>query len=291
MNNNIFSRLAFWRKQSDGKVLGVYLAPDLVWVHQPETEEQAAVEMEFPLEGSWDDIFGKIAKEFGHATLRIILSAHWYQLLPVDRPEGDENAIANSLLWAVKDMVSMPVQNLHLDYFESALGNQPKLSVVVMDKVELQKLVHGAVDSGFTIEGISVEELATCHAIPKDPQAHLIISHYGGQDLLFTVIRDGELCMHRRVRGFADIHSISGQDLGYGAADNLSLELQRSMDYFESQLRQSPVAAVDILIDGASDTLAELVGANFNQSVKAVVRTTVGISMARYACDEWEARS
>ncbi|MGI2260235.1 MSHA biogenesis protein MshI [Shewanella sp. GXUN23E] len=287
MNINIFNRFAWWNKRSEGKVLGVYLAPDLVWVHQPATAQQPAVEMEFALEGDWEDIFGKIAREFGHATLRLVLSAHWYQLLPVDRPEGDEKEIANSLLWAVKDMVSLPVQNLHLDYFESALPNQPKLSVVVLDKSALQQLVHGVMEAGMTLEGISIEELAVCHAIPKEPQARLIISHYRDQDLLFTVVRDGELCMHRRVRGFSDIHHISAQDLGYGAADNLSLELQRSMDYFESQLRQPPVAAVDILIDGANEALAEQVGANFNQPVTALPRTTVGISMAQYAFDEW----
>ncbi len=288
MNNTVFNRLAFWKKRREGKVLGVYIAPDRVWVHQAAAEDQAAVEMEFAIEGDWEDIFGKVAKEFGHASLRIVLAPHWYQLLPVDRPDGDDNEVANSLLWAVKDMVNIPVQNLHLDFFDSCLPNQPKVSVVVMDKSELQKLVHGAVDSHLTIEGISIEELALCHATPKNEQAKLIISHYAGQDLLFTVIRDGGLCMHRRVRGFTDIHSISEQDLAYGAADNLSLELQRSMDYFESQLRQAPVSAVDILIDGANEALAKLVGANFNQPVSAVPHTSVGISFADCAYQEWQ---
>ena len=288
MNNNVFNRLAFWKKRREGKVLGVYIAPDSVWVHQDAVGDQAAVEMEFAIEGDWEDTFGKVAKEFGHAELRIILAPHWYQILPVDRPDGDEKEIANSLLWAVKDMVSMPVQNLHLDFFDSALPNQPKLSVVVADKTELKKLVHGITESHLTVEGISIEELALCHAIEKESQAKLIISHYAGQDLLFTVVRDGGLCMYRRVRGFTDIQTISAQDLGYGAADNLSLELQRSMDYFESQLRQPPVAAVNILIDGASEALAELVGANFNQPVSALPRTSVGISMAGFAYQEWE---
>ncbi|MCF1427233.1 MAG: MSHA biogenesis protein MshI [Shewanella sp.] len=288
MNINMFSRFARWNKRSEGKYLGVYLAPDLAWVYQPATAEQPAVEMEFKLDGDWKQIFSNIAEEFSNLRLRLVLSADWYQLLPIDRPQGDEKAIANSLLWAVKDMVSLPVQDLHLDYFELALPNAPQVYALVLDKPVLQQLVHGIIEAGMSLEGITIDELAICHAVPKEPQFRLIISQYPDQDLLFTVVHDGELLMHRRVRGFSDIQkSISDEVGGRGTVDNLSLELQRSMDYFVNQLRQPPVAAVDILIDGADEAFAKQLGANFNQPVTVLPSTSVGTSMAQYAFDEW----
>ena len=146
-------------------------------------------------------------------------------------------------------------------------------------------MVYGAMQCHCEIAGITIEEMAVSNLLPSESQARLVISHLR-QDLLFTVVRDGEPYMHRRVRGFSDINTISAQDLAYGVADNLSLELQRSMDYFESQQRQPPVAAIDILIDGACEPLAQLLSANFNQTVNPVHKTSVGNMMASLAYAE-----
>lgn len=287
MDNSIFHRLAFWRKHSNATGLGMYVAPDAVWVHQPATADKEAVEMEFRLAGNnWAGVFSKIAEAFGHNRFQLVLSAAWYQLLQVDKPPVEPQEMPQALLWAVKDMVNVPVANIHLDYFDAPLASQNKVTVAVVDKSQLKQLVLAAVECHCDISGISIEEMAVCNLHPNDPQARLVISHYPGQDLLFTVVRDGEPCMQRRVRGFGELDTITAQDLSYGAADNLSLELQRSMDYFESQLRQPPVTAIDILVGGASDTLAQLVGANFNQAVTSIPKSSVGIAMATLAYTE-----
>jgi MSHA biogenesis protein MshI len=71
-------------------------------------------------------------------------------------------------------------------------------------------------------------------------------------------------------------------------ADNLSLEIQRSMDFFESQLRQPPVASIDLLVQGETDALAKAVAVNFNQPVKVVDCDQVGAKMAELAFSEWQ---
>lgn len=60
-----------------------------------------------------------------------------------------------------------------------------------------------------------------------------------------------------------------------GMADDLSLELQRSMDYFESQLHQAPVSSIELLINGQAEKLAELISVNFNQEVNAIIAESV----------------
>ena len=45
-----------------------------------------------------------------------------------------------------------------------------------------------------------------------------------------------------------------------GMVDNLSLEIQRSMDYFESQLRQAPIKSIYLIIDTLhQDELASMI--------------------------------
>lgn len=287
MDKDIIKRLTNWRKSSKTASLGIYLGPDVAWVHQPKQEESDAVDMTFSLANDdWVEVFSNITKSFGPAKLQILLSSDWYQLLQVDKPVVEPEEMNQALLWAVKNMVTVPVHNLHLDYFESPLGNQPKVTVAIVNKQQLQQMVHAAIQCRCEIAGITIEEMVVSNLLSTESQARLVISHYANQDLLFTVVRDGEPYMHRRVRGFSDIDTISAQDLAYGVADNLSLELQRSMDYFESQQRQPPVAAIDILIDGACEPLAQLLSANFNQNVNPIHKTSVGNMMASLAYAE-----
>jgi MSHA biogenesis protein MshI len=105
--------------------------------------------------------------------------------------------------------------------------------------------------------------------LPNDNMAHLLVAHLPQQELLLMVGKAEEVLMQRRVRGFSQLSKATYQELQQGIADNLSLEIQRSMDYFESQLRQAPVASIRVVIEGDSVGLAELVGANFNQKVHA----------------------
>jgi MSHA biogenesis protein MshI len=92
--------------------------------------------------------------------------------------------------------------------------------------------------------------------------------------------------MQRRVRGFNPLNKATFQELQNSIADNLSLEIQRSMDYFESQLRQAPVSSITIVTDGDSPALANLVAANFNQTVHAVNHDGVSGLFAQLALQE-----
>lgn len=67
--------------------------------------------------------------------------------------------------------------------------------------------------------GISIEELLPTNLFGQDPMARLVISQIPGQELLLTVVREGELYMQRRIRGFAELHQTDAESLGFGVAD------------------------------------------------------------------------
>ena len=61
-------------------------------------------------------------------------------------------------------------------------------------------------------------------------------------------------------RGYENLASFSQEELKMGVVDNLSLEIQRSMDYFESQLRQGPVKKVYISLNTLhQDALVDMI--------------------------------
>ncbi|MGZ9899638.1 type IV pilus biogenesis protein PilM [Shewanella gaetbuli] len=287
MKNNVLEKLAFWRSPQLSNSLGVFVSSQSLWVYDAESEQQSEHIADFPvIENNWNATFSAVKQRYGATSLQLVLSHSYYQLLQADKPSVEAAEVNQALIWAVKDMVSEPVANIHLDYFESSVSPSGKVNVVISSRQNLAAMAVACDELGFEISGISIEELALTHLFAADNSARMLVTHVPDDELLLTVIKNGELLMQRRVRGFNQLHQVSQQDLGYGMADNLSLEIQRSMDYFESQLRQAPVSEIHLLVDGEHATLAELVSANFNQAVIPIVHQGVPACLAKLASEE-----
>ncbi|MCL1146450.1 MSHA biogenesis protein MshI [Shewanella marinintestina] len=286
MEESLLGKLQFWRKAAPTQNLGVYICAEKISVFQAATGEVAAKSMTFSFNPhDWENAFSQVLKEFGVAKLQLVLAADFYQLLLVDKPNVQDEELNAALLWSVKDIVTQPVTDIHLDYFESSKQTTNKVNVVVTEKPVLLAILLAAKTAGFVTQGVSIEEMAMSNLF-DDNQARLVLSHREGQELLLTVVRSGEVFMQRRVRGFLQIDKVSAEDLAYGVADNLSLELQRSMDYFESQLREAPVSSIELVMDGERTQLANLISANFNQKVTAYNGSSVEVAFAQLALAE-----
>lgn len=286
MDKSLISRLAFWQKTIQGIDVGVYIDTHHLWVYTHATDAHKAHCLSFECKNNqWQDGFTAIAKHFPHARLHLVFAASFYQILVADKPNVDTAELPQALLWSIKDMVSMDLAQIHLDYFEPPIASN-KVNVVVTERDKLINLLQVIDEQGLQVIGISIEELAITNHFVDDAQARLVVSHQTGQELLLTVVKQGQLYMQRRVRGFIALDKAQVDDLNYGLADTLSLEIQRSMDYFESQLRQAPVASIELLTGGATDALATLVSANFNQAVNVIAHQGVGEQFARLAFAE-----
>ncbi|WOT04803.1 MSHA biogenesis protein MshI [Shewanella youngdeokensis] len=267
MEASWLNKLQFWRKSTLKTELGLYICAEKILVYQAATEHCAEQFSSYSFDKmDWTSAFEQIVKALGTAKVHIVLSADFYQLILVDKPNVEPEDISAALLWSVKDLVSQPVSDIHLDFFESSKQTTNKLNVVVTEKKQLVSLFTAARDVGIDICGVTIEEMAITNLF-SDNQARLILSHCVDGEMLLAVVKNGELFMQRRVRGFTQLQSVAAEELAFGLADNLSLEIQRSMDYFESQLREAPVVSIDLLMVGARDKLAELISENFNQEV------------------------
>lgn len=288
-NKSFISRLFSFGSPESGVATGIFLAANHAWVFRPGSDNQGALCHSYSLQkDDWNALFSAIYADFGPSKLQLALGFGHYQLLSADRSKVEADEMAQALVWAVKDMVSTPPADIHLDYFESPIKSSDKLNVVVCSRSSLSALAQGIDKAGMELVGISIEELLPTNLFGQDPMARLVISQIPGQELLLTVVREGELYMQRRIRGFAELHQTDAESLGFGVADTLSLEIQRSMDFFESQLRQAPVASIEIMVQGQTDALAQLVSSNFNQQVRPVNGMDVGMKMAELSYLELE---
>jgi MSHA biogenesis protein MshI len=89
----------------------------------------------------------------------------------------------------------------------------------------------------------------------------MLIIHQPGQEVLLQIVQGGQLYFSRRTRGLNNLHLLNAQDSRSDMLERLLLELQRSMDYFESQLKQAPVRDIRILAQ-QPDLLCKLLTEN-----------------------------
>ena len=287
MKSGFLSKLTFWKPSKITGDVGVFITDSSLWVCKAQKGTSANTISSIPvLKHNWHQAFEQLKAQFGPVRMQLVLSYAHYQLLQADKPNVEPTEISQALIWAVKDMVSEPVGNIHLDYFESSIIPSAKLSVVVTSRELLMQLVSACETNNLTVVGISIEELALRHMLPNDSMAHMLVAHLPQQELLLMVVKAGEVLMQRRVRGFNQLNKATYEELQQGIADNLSLEIQRSMDYFESQLRQAPVTSITIAVEGDSNALANLVGQNFNQKVHAQTHDGISGLLAQLALQE-----
>lgn len=191
----------------------------------------------------------------------VALSISKYQLLQVDRPAVEDAELNQALQWSVKEQLFSD-DELTIDYFDppAAPSNTQKLNVVAISTQDIKAIRNGILKAGLALNIIGVEELAICNLlVPSDDAAITLKQEESGQ-LSLNIIKRNQLFFSRRLRGYENLASFSLEELKMGVVDNLSLEIQRSMDYFESQLRQAPVKKVYVSLDTIhQEALADMI--------------------------------
>lgn len=191
----------------------------------------------------------------------VALSIEKYKILQVDKPGVADDELAQALRWSVKDL--LPTQDeVVLDYFDlpaQTMGAN-KVNVIAIPKAEISEIIGGLQKAGLKLDSIGVEELATCDLYPRSEDAAMHVIQGAGREVCLNIIKDGKLYFSRRLKGYEKLSTFSEDELRMGMGDNLSIEIQRSMDYFEGQLRQAGVKKILLAMDTPyQQVLAELV--------------------------------
>lgn len=225
--------------------------------------------------GDLPAVLARWVDEYGlkRAPATVTLGQGWYEYLQSDRPNVPEEELNQALLWSVRELVQIPQDKLLVDYFDPPA--QPmgvnKVNVICADRTRLQPLVDAILASGLELQCISVEEVTLPGLLAAEEDAQLVLYQERGDELSLSIVKQGRLHFMRRLRGYATLPDLTQEELQSGVLDNLSLELQRSMDMYESQLRQAPVRGIKLAIESPLQSqMAELISANFFQSVNVL---------------------
>ncbi|TWX72724.1 hypothetical protein [Colwellia sp. C1TZA3] len=207
----------------------------------------------------------------------LVLAHAHSQIVQVDRPNVPIAEMNAALKWQIKDLVSIAPENMVLDYFDgpTLAGGHEKINVVCVAKNELMALVTIFNDKQLDLVSITTEEFAFASLLPLQQDAVLFVCQQANEEINLLIVKNGQLFFSRRLRGFAHIADKSEDELTMSVVDSLSLEIQRSTDYFERQLKQAPIKTIEILLPVEQEAfLARKLAENTNVEVKLFAMPT-----------------
>jgi MSHA biogenesis protein MshI len=205
-----------------------------------------------------------------------VLDAIDYQLLVTESPGLGADDTRAAVRWMIKDQIDFPAEEAVVDTFQlpAARGNEGMLQVVVSQAScisELEAIVDG---TACDLDVIDIPELALRNLMALTPQdsSGCLFVLLGRGHIFILISCLGVLYVARRI------------DAALGAdADQLALEIQRSMQYYESQFDRAPIN--EILLGPANEAtralaprLAEACGAGCEAlALSALLRTDPGV--------------
>lgn len=180
----------------------------------------------------------------------IVLSDQQSQIVQVDKPNVPEAEINAALKWQVKDLVSILPDNMVLDYFDGPLlaGGKEKVNVVCSPIDELKELVAATNKNGAEVASITTSEFAFANLLATQADACLLVCQRPNEEIILLIVKQGKLYFHRRLRGFRQLAEKTEDEIATTVIDNLALEVQRSSDFFERQLKQAPIKEIKVLL-------------------------------------------
>lgn len=196
-----------------------------------------------------------------HARCATLLDESEYTLLLTESPDVRPDELKAALRWRVKGLIDFHINDATLDAFEVPSPDGGKLRemyAVAARNEAIRRRADALQNAGIRLEVIDIPEMAQRNLatlLPEDAQGVALLS-FGSRGGLITLSRQGDLYLSRNLDVGLDRFRQGGDVTGY--YDLVVLEVQRSLDYYESHFRQAPVQ--HLMLAPPAGQLPELLG-------------------------------
>jgi len=234
------------------KEFSLYLGSKQVAIcHRESGRATLLVKKKIDSENQWEDVFLTLVDEYKLAGCQasVVLGRSFYETFEVEKPKLADSELLASLPFAIKDLVSESVFDLVVDYFDMPLQQRKgdQIMVISTPKSRVLRIRDMTLNSGCKLTGITTEGLALTRLLGEHSEANILLSQHDNE-LLLTVVKDGQLYFSHRIRGFNELIALPLEEVEEALLDGLSLEIQRALDYISSQLRISAIGGLYLAI-------------------------------------------
>lgn len=223
-----------------------------------------------------DDVLKRLAGDHNLKRTRCttVLAANDYSLLLTEAPDVPVDELRSAVRWRIKELIDFHVDDATIDVFDvntnEAPGKARSMYVVAARNTAIQRRVDLCDDAGIGLDIIDIPEMAQrnlASILPEDVRGVVLLTLTAGSGLI-TITRQGELFLSRRMEMGIDM--LASADDRAPHFDYITLEVQRSLDYFDSHFRQAHVEHI-VLSPSAGRVPGLMEHLNQNLNIKASV--------------------
>ena len=229
------------RNAAAGSLLGVEVGPHGLALAQVRREDGqapqllACVYLEGEPEVQSDLLRQAVAeRQLTGLPVNVVLHPSAYQLFLLEAPQVPAEELRDAMRWRVKDLLGEPLEDVVIDCFslpeDAYRGRTRMVYCVVLSKARMASYASLARHAGLALKSIDITEMSfrNLGLLAGAGANNLALLRRRSSEGLISVQNGADLYMARRIEhGLARAE----QDLS-----SMTLEIQRSLDYFESQL-------------------------------------------------------
>ena len=233
----------------------------------------------FPNAGDEIETLQRLRRElhldrFSCATL---LPARQYQMQLIDAPNVPEAEMKSALRWRLKDVLGYPVESATVDIMaipteQAAAGRGRSVYAVSARNQDIESRMRMFAQARIALRVIEVAEMAQRNLaiLFESDQRALAMLSFSEEGGLLTFTARGELYLSRRIE--ISLEQLIGvrAEMRDQLFERIALELQRSLDHFDRQFSNIPLAR--LLLAPLPDELglSAYLAANLSAPVEAV---------------------
>lgn len=192
----------------------------------------------------------------------LVLPQGKYQLLLVEAPDVPDAELREAIRWRIKDLISISLDAAAIDIFllphDGVKAGKRMIYVVVAEKTLLREYITLVAEAGLELNSIDIGELALRNIAllkeeGKSGSRGIALARINQGAGNVSLYRNGNLYLSRSFK-----MNYQAGLLDELPVDSLMLEVQRSLDYYERQMGQSPPAALYVFGENVTkDKLSE----------------------------------
>ena len=174
----------------------------------------------------------------------LVPAADTYQLMLIERPNVPAAEQRDAVRWRIQEFLDFPAADAVIDVFPfpeaAARGRAPMVFVVATARARLEAALRIANEAGLAPICVDITELTLRNLVhrvyPSAEHAIALLRITPGSGIV-NITRGDELFLSRRISAVPRELDDAAWDL---FKDPLLLQVQRSIDYYESALSQPP---------------------------------------------------
>lgn len=267
-------------------VVGIALAPGGISlariVHREGEQPQLMLCVYEAVPGESDKSLAALVKQYGLASARCVelMDVNSYQLLLVEAPNVASAELKAAVRWRIKDLINFHIDDAVIDVLDipsQNLSGQNRMMYAVVTRAGVvQERIALVKNSGMDLSVIDIPEMALRNIAAFFPEdgAGVVLLHLTPQGGHIILTHDGTLYLARKIElNFGRLFSgtetprpdeVLSDDV-QRLLDNIILEVQRSLDYYESHyslptITHLLIAPLDQELPGAVNYIANNLG-------------------------------